>query len=759
VLHILHPRLFCDEIKKRLFMKYFSGAPPKSLSTYNYFLIYFASLIILFTSLLTTFFLWQRVEFQISSDSEKNFHGKVNNIELALKDKSQFQIDALYQSISSSYNRGSFVNLLDWENLVTHLQDEHKFPGIQSIALIEKVSDSQKDQYVKKVRKDEQENSPLYKDFVISPTDSKLEYYVLKYVTPLTGNEELLGQDMAANPEVMSALDRARDTGAPARSDEHIPIGKSDTGFVIYMPLFAGKADRNPEVNRERLRGFARVVYSSRNFFINSLNNPNDRENIDIQIIDQSNGGNQQVFESLTLPNSVSSSSKDLLKLDGIVSVGQKLFNIHYAVRKDQSLGVTERNIEVYVVVLGSLLSFLISTIFYLLTTSRARALMLADHITSELNVEKSDLEQERTKLEIILQSIGDGVFVVNEKSQIILLNKVAQQYLDVSPAEALNKHYCDVFHFVWERNPAVHCPKFIEDVIRTGAKKKLEDRFVLIKKDVRIPVDASASPVKDEDGKVVGCVVVVRDVTRERKVEDDKDNFLSIAAHQLKTPLGSMRWNLEMLIGGDFGKVPPTLTSSLTQLLENNQRMIKLVSDFLDVSRINQHRIKDMPAPTNIGQTVKLVVEELKPMIKKKEIDVNLKLDELSDITIDPARWKEVVEHLVNNAIQYSFYQGKVAITLEKRADQIALIVADNGMGISKKDQLQIFSKFFRGENALHSEADGSGLGLFVVKSYVEAWGGEITFESKVGRGTTFTLTLPFEPKRYIVDGTVTEM
>ena len=365
-----------------------------------------------------------------------------------------------------------------------------------------------------------------------------------------------------------------------------------------------------------------------------------------------------------------------------------------------------------------------------------------------EIEKSKTITEQEKGKAEAILQSIGDGVFAVDLNYKVMLMNSVAEQLSGFSFREAQGKYYRDIFQFVQEKTPDSPYPLFVEEIIRTGTVRKLANHTLLVKKDqTKLPVSDSAAPIKDNKDNIFGCIVVIRDASREREVERIKDEFISIAAHQLRTPLGSMRWTIEML--RKYPETPQKVRDKIELINTSNKRMIILVNDLLNVSRIDQGRVQSEPQLTDICKIIKAAVLEIDAEAQKKKVTIDLRWDNaIPKIMIDPKQFRDVIQNLLSNAIKYNVVGGKVVIVAMLVANYVRLSVADDGIGIPKENQLRMFSKFYRAANAAKSDTTGSGLGLFLVKSYVEKWGGTIRFQSVEGKGTTFYLELPFNVK-----------
>ncbi len=368
-------------------------------------------------------------------------------------------------------------------------------------------------------------------------------------------------------------------------------------------------------------------------------------------------------------------------------------------------------------------------------------------HLEEMVKTRTTELEQEKQRIETILKSIGDAVFAVDLKCEIIVMNKIAEQLSGYTFAEAKGKYYSQIFRFIGEDTPNIPYMPFVEKVIKDGIIQELKSHTLIAHRDGRrIPISDSAAPITDKNGNITGCVVVFRDATQERELERAKDTFISIAAHQLRTPLGSIRWNIEMVLGGDMGELTPELKETMQYVYENDKRLITLVNDLLNVSRIDQKRIPYEPTLVDIIEVIKDTVRDLEAEGKRKNIRVLFDTtgNQTFPLTLDKKRFREVIENLMSNAVKYSRPDSEVKTTLSVLKDSVQIEVSDQGIGIPEKDKSNIFSKFFRADNALKSETEGTGLGLFVVKSFVENLGGTVWFESVENKGTTFFIKLP---------------
>lgn len=230
-------------------------------------------------------------------------------------------------------------------------------------------------------------------------------------------------------------------------------------------------------------------------------------------------------------------------------------------------------------------------------------------------------------------------------------------------------------------------------------------------------------------------------------QLDQMKSEIISIVAHQLRTPLSAIKWTLKILIDEDVGKITPEQRELLTKGFESNERMIGLVNDVLAVDRLESGKLKYEFVPVQFEEIVQDMIRNLLPLATQNNIRVEFSSPEhlLPKIKIDPDKMHDVLQNLIDNAIKYTKSGGVVGVGVSMDNQLLHFWVKDNGIGIPDEEKEKIFSRFFRAGNAVHTKTEGSGLGLFIAQSVVKRHGGEIWFESVLGEGTTFHVTLPF--------------
>lgn len=248
--------------------------------------------------------------------------------------------------------------------------------------------------------------------------------------------------------------------------------------------------------------------------------------------------------------------------------------------------------------------------------------------------------------------------------------------------------------------------------------------------------------PVRQGKGKTI-YVGLEQDISERKAVERSKSEFVSIASHQLATPLTSMRWTLELLAG--MKTLHPNERHYVETITNTNLRMIALVNALLNTSRIDIGSFLIIPKPIQIKNEIRSVLEEVQREIVEKKLRVTVQSSNATkQYNADPTLLRIIIQNLLTNAIRYTPEGGTITITHSLDAQRCVLMVQDSGIGIPPEDQGKIFGKMYRAANAVSAVPNGSGLGLFVVKGIVERSGGAISFTSELGKGTAFIVSWP---------------
>jgi signal transduction histidine kinase len=231
----------------------------------------------------------------------------------------------------------------------------------------------------------------------------------------------------------------------------------------------------------------------------------------------------------------------------------------------------------------------------------------------------------------------------------------------------------------------------------------------------------------------------------RLRLLDQTKDDFISMSSHQLRTPLTSIKGYVSMVLDGDAGRLTPLQRKLLTQAFVSSQRMVYLISDLLNVSRLRTGKFVIEPTRSNLANIVKGEVEQLVETAKSRNLELTYsKPEHFPTLMVDETKLRQVIMNFIDNAIYYTPSGGRITVNLVEKPQTIEFTVADTGMGVPKRDHPHLFTKFFRAHNAKRARPDGTGLGLFMAKKVIIAQGGAVVFQSREGKGSTFGFTFP---------------
>lgn len=362
------------------------------------------------------------------------------------------------------------------------------------------------------------------------------------------------------------------------------------------------------------------------------------------------------------------------------------------------------------------------------------------------------ELEEERYKLEKILTSMGEGVIVVDSDNNIILTNPVAEIILKKKNQELLGKKIFENIQFFTGKKGKDKIDFKDFPIKKAIEQNKLiyggieENFYIENSAKNKIPIAFAITPIISK--KFSGAVMVFRDITEEKRLDEAKTDFISVSSHQLRTPLTSMRWFSEMLLAGDAGPLNREQKHFIERIYEGIERMIGLVNLLLQIARVEAGRVKVEPIPINLKNLTEEVIMSLKANFegKKQKIIIKSIPEELPLINIDKEIVWQVIQNLLSNANRYSPPETTIFVSIIQKGDFLEYSVKDEGIGIPKEQQGRIFEKFFRADNALKEVPTGSGLGLSLAKLLVDGWGGKIWFESEERKGTTFYFTIPLK-------------
>lgn len=361
--------------------------------------------------------------------------------------------------------------------------------------------------------------------------------------------------------------------------------------------------------------------------------------------------------------------------------------------------------------------------------------------MTNKKNSHESHRDNAET--DALFFSIGEGAIVTDEKGNVSRINDVALQILNLTAEEIIGKWYPGVV--VAEDKDGNVIPNMerpITEVFLAG-KPIFRRVYYRIKGGSSIPVALTVSPVMI-NGNPAGAIEVFRDISEEVELEKAKDEFISIASHQLRTPATVVKQYLGMMLEGYMGDLSKSQKEMLETAYEYNDHQLDVVNDLLKVAQADANQVRVLQKNVDILDLIKDVIEGQKAEYKKDKVELNLEQpDEDTRCKADPLHIRMILDNLIDNARKYSSPGSKVTVTVIPTALSVKVSVIDQGIGIAEKDIPKLFQKFSRIDNPL-TTVGGTGLGLYWAKKLIQLHNGNICVESVPDEGTTFTLELP---------------
>ena len=359
--------------------------------------------------------------------------------------------------------------------------------------------------------------------------------------------------------------------------------------------------------------------------------------------------------------------------------------------------------------------------------------------LSEVIRLTHENLEQETKRLTSILSYMTDGVLATNRRGQIIMVNEMAAKQLNVNPDEVLNTSILDLLSLGDDydlRSLITEVPELtIDSQDENGEYISLRVRFALIRR---------------ESGFISGLVAVLHDTTEQDKEERERRLFVSNVSHELRTPLTSVKSYLEALDDGALSE--PVAPDFVKVSLNETNRMMRMVTDLLSLSRIDNETSQLEIELTNFTAFITFILNRF-DKIKSQSQEDTKKYELIREypitpiwVEIDTDKMTQVIDNILNNAIKYSPDGGKIKVGMKTTDAQLIISISDEGLGIPKKDLPRIFDRFYRVDKARSRTQGGTGLGLAIAKEIVKQHKGFIWAKSEYGKGSTFTIVLPYD-------------
>lgn len=360
------------------------------------------------------------------------------------------------------------------------------------------------------------------------------------------------------------------------------------------------------------------------------------------------------------------------------------------------------------------------------------------NEVSFRIEEAQETMEAERRRLDSVLTHMTDGVIGTDRLGNIILINDMATNVLHTSTQDVMNRSILEVLHL--DGNYTFRMLLEEQNELLLDFSEQFGEAML---------IRAEFSMIRRESGFISGLVCVLHDVTEKEKDEEERRQFVSNVSHELRTPLTSMRSYIEALIDGAW-QDPDVAPMFLKVTQEETNRMIRMINDLLQLSRMDANKITLNTELVNVNELFNYVLDRFDMLLKDSDKQHKIKREFTKRaiwVDIDTDRMIQVLDNILNNAMKYSPAGGNITCRLLETHKNVVLSISDEGLGIPKQQLGKVFDRFYRVDKARSREMGGSGLGLAISKEAIKAHGGNIWVESEEGKGSTFFISLPYEP------------
>ena len=360
-------------------------------------------------------------------------------------------------------------------------------------------------------------------------------------------------------------------------------------------------------------------------------------------------------------------------------------------------------------------------------------------------------LTEEEKKMTAIVNSIAEGLILVDSNNRVLHINPAAERLLNISAA-SIDQDITEIIqndeliHIFEEDQRQILQHKPTDQIPSKNEGINLISEVTLARYDEKLVLRIIASPFLDENGLILGTVYLFDDITREKEIDQMKSDFISLVSHELRTPLTSIIGFVSFILDGKAGAINDRQRNSLARVQRQSKRLAALINDLLDISRIESGRIQMDQKPISLLEIVTHRIEEIRPQADEKSIRLVLTTPEsVPEVRGDEARMGQVFTNLIGNAIKFTPNNGEVSVKVEADGNLLHVEVIDTGPGIPPEERQKIFDKFYQLSDISTRQQGGSGLGLSISKSIVEAHGGKLWIDDgNQGKGSNFQFVLP---------------
>lgn len=701
------------------------------------------SVIALLLLQVATYGAWSQAIDRNKNEAQQMFLNQAENVNASVSGRVQAYIDALH-GFRGLYEASDSVTQGDFQTYYNSLDLATNYPGLRTMAFIAAVHTKDLAAFTKQQRADTSLHPTGNPNFTVQKQTNQDLHFIATYTSD-TNSTTALGLDLTSIPGRDTIYGTALRSGQPYTSGTVTFPGNNgkdpQQGFFITIPV---KNSMGQPV------GLVNANFNYNDFFPALFSQTRTTQNFGIIMTDDTN---KPIY------NSAKVTSTDTISKTYAIPIANGVWNLKIEAARTFGISEGQARLPSAILFAGQLFACMLAGLFLLQTRARRQALVLVDDVTADLQRERKVITELNLKDEAILSGLGEGLIALDHRGIVTRINPATERILGRGPEEMIGKHFSKAWAAADMNHKSIPPEKRPIALALTKHKVITDKMYYTRKNGEEFPIEFTVAPVVINN-KVIGVIEVFRDITHDFELDKAKGEFVSLASHQLRTPLSAINWYAEMLLNGDAGELTKDQKEYLREIFEGNQRMIELVNSLLDVSRLELGRMANEPAPTSIVDLIDDIEKELTTSIMSKKLDFKKTIQPKLPVVVgDPKQLRMVVQNLMSNATKYTPDKGTVRVTLRRATAHdletaklktekacIYFSVKDSGYGIPAAQQPHIFEKLFRADNVRKLDVEGTGLGLYIVKQVVETMGGRVWFESVESLGATFYVVLPFK-------------
>lgn len=363
-------------------------------------------------------------------------------------------------------------------------------------------------------------------------------------------------------------------------------------------------------------------------------------------------------------------------------------------------------------------------------------------------------LEGEQSKTQLMMEAIADAVVGVNQSRQIVVFNKAAEELTGWDKKSALGIYYNNVFALKDAKDREIgHDNDPFMKAVETNAQVTVDDYYLIGRNDEKIVFSIAIAPTHDGAGNVNGAIGIMHDISEQKALQRERNEFVSTASHEMRTPVAAVEGYLSMATNPKLAQIDARAKDYIEKAHQASLHLGKLFQDLLSVTKLEDRRLQDNVTVFSLTDLLRTTVDNMALLAQAKGLVLTIATEQasheravltpLAEVEADKDRIQEVISNLIDNAIKYT-PQGSITAKLTTDENNAIVSVTDTGIGISPEDQKHLFEKFYRVNSSMTREIGGTGLGLYISRNLIEHYGGKLYVESTPSKGSTFSFTLP---------------